>query len=474
MNKIFNLSLWGLLFSQLAYAQTYLQQSTQNALNDSSVKYEVCQMVSQSYYNPLTQKTETRQVQDPACVARNNQKSAVQAEIIQGSAVASTLNDANSSGIKPPTAPVLKDCGSSTNTNGFFNTAYTTCQQQNAAAQNAYNYQMDIYNRAMAQTAGSKATESDQDLYSNMADTTATGGLDEIQKKNEDGNMLYTAAAAALQGLAITNFAKEAACQSSCPSGCCSAAPAFGAAAAAFMLLNGQSNKQADEHDASAYQACTAYNQLSSTQKNCGPAPTTTTKYTRPEGCTSINVADCQGAGVDIAGLNGKQNGGGPSSFVSPELNKYGEILPDGSVKTKDGKIYNLSDFKDAKSLMAKGFSAAQAQSILDQLKAKDGILAKANLDTKGQLKGLNGSFSGGGDGGGTKVIDINAGIDSGKLYKDKLKGLSDDEKNRKPSSEGLAKEFNGELIGVANDDIFLMMNRRYKRIGDQDTLISP
>ena len=130
---------------------------------------------------------------------------------------------------------------------------------------------------------------------------------------------------------------------------------------------------------------------------------------------------------------------------------------------------------------MAKGLTDAQAQDVLDQLYGKNGALAKAGLDPKGQLKDLNfspypagvGGLSPGGSGS-TKIVDINAGINSGKLYKDKLNGLGDDEKNRRPSSEGLAKEFNGELIGVANDDIFLMMNRRYKRIGDQDTLINP
>ncbi len=463
--------------SQFVVAQTsYLDGAQQNVLNESSLQYETCKMVSQSVYNPLNQKYESKQIQDPACVARNNQISASRSTAVQGAAQAASINEGNSAGLKAPIAPTLKDCGSSTGGMGFANTAYFSCQQSNANLQADYNYKNSIYNNAKNLTAGSVATKSDQDLYSNMDDSTATGGLDEIQKKNEDGMSLYDAASKALAGLAAFNYAKAAMCKGTCPEGCCPAAPAFQALGAAYTLLNGQSNKQSDEHEASAYQACTAYNQLSSTQKSCGPPPSTTTKYTRPEGCTSINVADCPGVGNDIAGLNGKQNNSGASSFISPELNKFAEVLPDGSVKTSDGKIFNLSDFKDAKSLMAKGLTAAQATALLDSMNAKDGVLAKAGLDAKGQLKNLNyaGGGSGDGGGGGTKVVDINAGVDSGKLYKDKLKDLNDDEKNRKPSSEGLAKEFNGELIGVANDDIFLMMNRRYKRIGDQDTLISP
>ncbi len=467
----------GFFLSQFVFAQTsYLDGAKENVLSESSLQYETCKLISQSVYNPLNQKYETKQIQDPACVARNNQISASRSTAVQGAAQAASINEGNSAGLIAPTAPTLKDCGSATGTMGFANTAYFSCQQTNANLQADYNYKNSIYTNATNLTKGSVATKSDQDLYSNMDDSTATGGLDEIQKKNEDGMSLYDAASKALSGLAAFNYAKAAMCKGSCPQGCCPAASAFQALGAAYTLLNGQSNKQSDEHEASAYQACTAYNQLSSTQKSCGPPPTaTTTKYTRPEGCTSINVVDCPGVGSDIAGLNGKLNTGGVSSLISPELNKFAEVLPDGSIKTLDGKVFSLSDFKDVKSLMAKGLTAAQATALLDSMNAKDGVLAKAGLDAKGQLKSMNYAGGGSGDsGGGTKIVDINAGIDSGKLYNDKLKGLDDDEKNRKPSSEGLAKEFNGELIGVANDDIFLMMNRRYKRIGDQDTLISP
>ena len=462
--------------SQFSLAGTYLGGAQQNVTNTASLEYETCGTVAKQVYNPLTQKNEVQQVSDNACIARNNQISATRGLVNQGAQTATAVLNTTTNELVKPTAPVLADCGSQTTTNGFFNSAYSSCQQTNSAKINDYNYKTDIYNRALTETNKSVTVKSEQDLYSNMDDSTATGGLDEIQKKNEDGDSLYTAAAQRLAGLAAQEFMKsnidKGKCSSGC-GGCCAKAAAEMAQGIAYMILNGKSNKQADEHQASAYQACTAYNQLSSTQKTCVPPASTTTKYTRPEGCTSINVADCPGVGSDIAGLNGKQDNSGASSFISPELNKFAEVLPDGSVKTPDGKIYSLSDFKDVKSLMAKGLTAAQAQSVLDQLNSKDGALAKAGLDTKGQLKGLNFSpYSS--DSGSTKVIDINAGADSGKLYKDKLNGLSDDEKNRKPSSEGLAKEFNGELIGVANDDIFLMMNRRYKRIGDQDTLISP
>ncbi|MCC2679932.1 MAG: hypothetical protein K0R29_2508, partial [Pseudobdellovibrio sp.] len=40
-------------------------------------------------------------------------------------------------------------------------------------------------------------------------------------------------------------------------------------------------------------------------------------------------------------------------------------------------------------------------------------------------------------------------------------------------SAEGLAKDFNGELIGVAGDNIWKMMNRRYKLKTAQDSFMN-
>ncbi len=478
LSKQFTIGAVIFFHSVFSLAQTnYLSGAQQNVTSDAQLTFETCKMVSQSYYNPLTQKTDTRQVQDPACVSRNNQIASTRSLVTQGAQLATTVYNSSTNELKPPTAPVLADCGSPTTQGGFFNSAYSSCQQRNTALQKDYAYKTDIYNRALAVTKNAVPT-TEGDLYAKMDDSTATGGLDEIQKKNEEGDQLYTKVATTLAGMAAEKFMAsdmmKGKCSSGC-SGCCAKAASLLAQGIAYMVLNGKSNKQADEHQNAAYESCTAYNQLSTSQKTCTP-PASTSKYTRPEGCSSINVADCQTAISNLEG-NSKlnQNAGGPSSFIDPSLARYAEILPDGSVKTKDGKVFSLSDFNDKNSLMAKGLTAAQAQDVLDQLNAKDGALAKAGIDAKGQLKGLNySSYGSGGSGGGTKIVDITAGVDSGKLYKDKLKGLNDDEKNRKPSSEGLAKEFNGELIGVANDDIFLMMNRRYKRIGDQDTLITP
>jgi len=94
-------------------------------------------------------------------------------------------------------------------------------------------------------------------------------------------------------------------------------------------------------------------------------------------------------------------------------------------------------------------------------------------LNAKDALKEENtkkSAFGNLGVSGGTNIVDVNKGDGSqNKVFKDEFKDVED----RKPSSEGLAREYNGEMIGVAGDDIFLMMNKRYKIKNDHDTFIS-
>ena len=51
--------------------------------------------------------------------------------------------------------------------------------------------------------------------------------------------------------------------------------------------------------------------------------------------------------------------------------------------------------------------------------------------------------------------------------------GHSGSNDGRNPAGEGLTRDFNGEAIGSAGDDIFSMMNRRYKMKTAQDSFIS-
>jgi hypothetical protein len=57
------------------------------------------------------------------------------------------------------------------------------------------------------------------------------------------------------------------------------------------------------------------------------------------------------------------------------------------------------------------------------------------------------------------------------RRFKDDLNAAED---KRKPSSAGLIKDFHGDMIGAAGDDIFTMMNRRYQLKNEQDTFFTP
>ena len=118
---------------------------------------------------------------------------------------------------------------------------------------------------------------------------------------------------------------------------------------------------------------------------------------------------------------------------------------------------------------MAAGMSAADAKMMAGSLNsmgsavnAKD-ALAKEN--SKDAAFGENGAGGGGASGKGTGV-NANGNANGGK----DLEGSKRDP----ASAEGLAKDFNGDMIGVAGDDIFKMMNRRYKLKASQDNFIAP
>jgi hypothetical protein len=98
--------------------------------------------------------------------------------------------------------------------------------------------------------------------------------------------------------------------------------------------------------------------------------------------------------------------------------------------------------------------------SALSALKAD---LDKANSPESGNFADISGEGSGAK---GTGVSDNG----SAKGSKD----MEGSNKREPATAEGLAKDFNGELIGVAGDDIFKMMNRRYKLKTAQDSFIGP
>ena len=322
--------------------------------------------------------------------------------------------------------------------------------------------------------------------------------MTEIQKKNEEGQALYKIAGVALAGYAAMEFMKGAQCAGQCAmmgGGCCAMAPGLFAAGAAFMLLNAKSNQQASEHGQSAFQACTTYNQLSSAQKDCSVidvkeivTPPIATIYspegkclqTAPPGCKDIPGPGSGTAGIKIP-TNCKDSATGKSvSCLAAGMNAYKQNS-DGSIKIKTNKgdkTYTSADFADKKSMMASGMSAGDADKLMNDLYGKNSALAKAGLDAKSlsdtasKEKKFGDFLNVSGSGSSTNVVTVDPSKNGDKKFGDKLSdsALAD----RRPSSEGLTRDFNGDLIGAAGDDIFTMMKRRYNLKNEQDTFIAP
>lgn len=363
---------------------------------------------------------------------------------------------------------------------GEYDYGYSNCMQQYATDKRDYDRRAQAERTAKAEEEKSaSAANLDQ---SKLENTSATGSMAEIEKKNKKGNELYTLAGVALAGLGATKFAEGQACASSCPTGCCPAVMGLVAAGAAYMLLNGKANAQAAQHAASAIEACQTFNKLSSAQKDCSgadmPKPPTITELYNDDGkCKATAAAGCVsvggGSGITKISSNCKDSSGKSISCITSGLNNFKQN-PDGSIKVKTPtgeKTYKLSDFADKKSMMAAGLTAAQADALMNDLYGKNGILAKAGLEAKELSNGSGKKFSDLlGSGNSSALSNLDAAKNENKKFNEKL----DPTLARRPSSEGLTREFNGDLIGSAGDDIFTMMKRRYILKNEQDTFIAP
>ena len=102
-----------------------------------------------------------------------------------------------------------------------------------------------------------------------LDDKTATGALTETQDKNVHGHREYSGAAAVLGKQSMIYSSHGGECATSCPGGCCGDADGLLAQGAMYAMLNMRANQQAKEHRQAAMEACTAFNQLSSSQKDC-------------------------------------------------------------------------------------------------------------------------------------------------------------------------------------------------------------
>lgn len=145
--------------------------------------------------------------------------------------------------------------------------------------------------------------------------------------------------------------------------------------------------------------------------------------------------------------------------------NGYSVDVNSGKVKTPDGKEI---DPRNKASLEAALGAEGAAALMATVAQAQKDALAKTDT-VKPTVASLG--FEGGGGGGGEigEAIGYEDGLTAAQ--KDALRAA----KIRKPAQvSGLSKNYNGDPIGVAADNIFAMMTRRYKLKDTQKTFFGP
>ncbi|MCB0390722.1 MAG: hypothetical protein KDD58_05515 [Bdellovibrionales bacterium] len=140
----------------------------------------------------------------------------------------------------------------------------------------------------------------------------------------------------------------------------------------------------------------------------------------------------------------------------------YDLNLEKQTVTDPNGTETSLSSLNDMLS-NGTGLSESEYADLKDKMKK---ISDKVNADYKVSSMG----FDGGGGGGGSLGQFNFEGLDSNSMLDDYLKRLR---QGRKPAAvAGMQRVVNGEAIGVAGDDIFKMVRRRYQSKRDANIFI--
>ena len=417
--------------------------------------------------------TTTHKVIDPVC--KNNLDQQYQAAV-RANNMANNLVTSDNGAVVEPAKPVLQECQSQI-VNGGLSVPDYSCSAENSRKQREYNDKMAVYN-LVAEQQNAAIAQQQINTDARIKNSSATEQIAEAEKKANDGGQKQDQLS---QMFNATSIAFGVAYDASCSSSTCQQRLQY--LSAAFSVLSKLSAKQSNQDYNTANQACASYNQLASNKKECGavPPPEDPTKpsfpyqqidpasgtclASAPPSC-SANRQALLDKGINIR----KVVAGGPNGFAG--ANTPYKINPDGSVTMKGtGKILSAADFEDEAAMVAAGISPADAKAIASDMYGKNGILAKAGLDTTADLKAMNSglrSFDMGSGGGTTTVKVGTEDPDKGKLG---VKDVGSGGK-RGVANEGLVRNFNGDTIGIANDDIFKMMNKRYILKSAQDSFI--
>lgn len=140
-----------------------------------------------------------------------------------------------------------------------------------------------------------------------------------------------------------------------------------------------------------------------------------------------------------------------------------------GTVKLPDGRTLNAADLGDAKALAASGLSPSEIAGFQDAFKT---AMKKGAEEAK--VKGLDASTGdsfedtfGAGGGPGSSLADSADGAGGAG-------GLGSGVRRDPAQVAGLTRNYNGEPIGVASENLFTLINRRYDHKAQHDTFILP
>lgn len=360
------------------------------------------------------------------------------------------------------------------------------CTGRNAQAESNYRTQMDAYNRTLALMRNPSA-----DTTPAVTTTVVQDSTRQLQDSYRRGSSASSTGKIIQMATMVTSLGFAAAAMG------CSAAPGCNPAplwqkSAIFAGISAVSGMFSSAAKNNANSACQSATQLANGQISCSGTGTggltgtetpegeitTVTDVFNPDGSCATIQATCDQV-TDLVDDQGGTNirdalTNGVAAFASS--GKEFTVNPDGSVTFKNGKTLKPDDFGNAQALTDAGFDPGMAASLTSDLNkmnakvaalnAKD-ALAKENssnlpLDTSANVQnGLEG----------------NKAAENGNL--DPLKDVNGTANLNaravaSETAEGLVKDFNGELIGAAGDDIFKMMNRRYNLKVAQDTFLAP
>lgn len=138
---------------------------------------------------------------------------------------------------------------------------------------------------------------------------------------------------------------------------------------------------------------------------------------------------------------------------------------------TKTGKTYDSSQLSNAQAMADAGFAAGDIAAAMEaSSKAEKAAMKKLGVDGNSAIASDNSYMEGGSGSSGTMSGNADINMGSGG------RGLASAGGVKIPSNQiaGLTKNFNGERIGVSAENIFNMMNRRYKTKEKQNSFFDP